>query len=90
MGAPGGGLSNATLDVVKHFALVTLEKWQGSKTTPYMWEEDAWVRHVAPTLAFLSLPLSLPLPLPLAWPLRRPQPDRLLHQRVPHADPRFD
>ena len=40
---PNGGLSNATLDIVKHFALVTLEKWQGSKVTPYTWEEDAWV-----------------------------------------------
>lgn len=28
---------------MKHFPLVTLEKWQGDAVTPYMWEEDAWV-----------------------------------------------
>lgn len=42
-GGPGGGFDAADLDVIKHFKLVTLEKWQGSTVTPYMWEEDAWV-----------------------------------------------
>ena len=40
---PAGGFDAADLDVIKHFKLVTLEKWQGSGVTPYMWEEDGWV-----------------------------------------------
>eukprot|EP00038_Savillea_parva_P002713 m.116872 g.116872 ORF g.116872 m.116872 type:complete len:514 (-) comp10932_c0_seq2:1779-3320(-) len=41
--APGGGLSPSTIETVKHFPLVTLEKWQGDQVEPFMWEEDAWV-----------------------------------------------
>ena len=42
-GRPWRRVRRRGLRQIKHFKLVTLEKWQGSAVTPYMWEEDAWV-----------------------------------------------
>jgi len=42
-GNKDGGFNQADLDIIKHFPLVTMEKWQGQNVEPYTWEEDAWV-----------------------------------------------
>ena len=42
-GGPKGGFTAADLDTISHFPLVTMEKWQGSGSTPFVWEEEAWV-----------------------------------------------
>jgi hypothetical protein len=46
---PAGLFSDADMDVIKHFPLVTIEKWQGSMATDsadkpvFLWEEDAMI-----------------------------------------------
>ena len=42
-GTAGGGFTEAALDTISQFPIVTLEKWQGAFIEPYTWEEDAWV-----------------------------------------------
>eukprot|EP01046_Picozoa_sp_COSAG06_P057103 COSAG06_NODE_11022_length_1580_cov_3.465226_1_plen_326_part_10 len=39
----GGGFTEAALETIAKFPMVTMEKWQGSAVVPYMYEEDAWV-----------------------------------------------
>jgi hypothetical protein len=36
-------LTPILFQVAAKFPLVTLEKWEGSEATPFIWEEDAWV-----------------------------------------------
>lgn len=40
---PNGGFTEASLDIITSFPIVTLEKWQGANVKPEMFEEQAWV-----------------------------------------------
>eukprot|EP00937_MAST-01D_sp_MAST-1D-sp2_P000218 g218.t1 len=40
---PGGGFTDEALDTIARFPMATLEKWQGSAVTPFLYEEQAWV-----------------------------------------------
>ena len=40
---PRGGFTDAELQVLAKFPLITLEKWQGSSVQPFMTQEEAWL-----------------------------------------------